>query len=84
MIPYYSTSGYILAVHLNDRGSNASLAFFVVVVFWVVVFIVLALVLFSFLSLTESITQHLPNLSIKSQRTVDLLLYCIAKFNLFL
>ena len=38
----------------------------------------------SFLSLTESIAQHLPHLSIKSQRTVDLLLYCIAKFNLFL
>ena len=38
----------------------------------------------SLLSLTESIAQHLPHLSIKSQRTVDLLLYCIAKFNLFL
>ena len=69
----------ILALHSSDRGSNASLSFFVVCFlfafycFWSC----------SFLSLTESI-KHLPHLSLKSQRTVDLLLYCIAKFNLFL
>ena len=72
----------ILALHSSDRGSNASLSFFCSC--FLFAFYCFWSCSFFFLSWTESIAQHLPHLSIKSQRTVDLLLYCIAKFNLFL
>ena len=83
MIQYFS--GYALAFHASDRGSNPSLGIIFIFCCFLFAFVVFILIFFPlfFLSLTVSTIRQLLHLGIKSHKAVDIL-YCVQKFSLFL